>query len=202
MVPRAHGTSTMKGMEADDLLCSRNARPQKALVGRAQWKINQPPSLKRERASLDGSSWITRCGLACGKARLGAPGWAGEKAAFLRSLPQNNRARQAGCARRGRVRDPKFEVFGTSNPELRTLDRPAVLAIKHMVGRSGYMSVWNPRQGRSTAAKPQPVDYPLPEEQRLGHIERPIQSTRSSPTSRSIAILSASRAITVPARKT
>jgi hypothetical protein len=42
-------------MEADDLLCSRNARPQKALVGRAQWKINQPPSLKRERASLEES---------------------------------------------------------------------------------------------------------------------------------------------------
>jgi hypothetical protein len=38
-------------MEADDLLCSRNARPQKALVGRAQWKINQPPSLRdNERA--------------------------------------------------------------------------------------------------------------------------------------------------------
>ena len=35
-------------MEADDLLCSRNARPPKALVGRAQWKINQPPSLERE----------------------------------------------------------------------------------------------------------------------------------------------------------
>jgi hypothetical protein len=35
-------------MEADDLLCSRNARPQKALVGRAQWMIYQPPSLKRE----------------------------------------------------------------------------------------------------------------------------------------------------------
>ncbi len=33
------------GMEADDLLCSRNARPEKALVERAQWKINQPPSL-------------------------------------------------------------------------------------------------------------------------------------------------------------
>jgi hypothetical protein len=31
-------------MEADDLLCSRNARPEKALVGRAQWKIDQPPS--------------------------------------------------------------------------------------------------------------------------------------------------------------
>jgi len=42
-------------MEADDLLCSRNARPQKALVGCAQWKINQPPSLKRERASLEES---------------------------------------------------------------------------------------------------------------------------------------------------
>jgi hypothetical protein len=40
-------------MGADDLLCSRNARHQKALVGRAQWKINQPPSLKRERASLE-----------------------------------------------------------------------------------------------------------------------------------------------------
>jgi hypothetical protein len=33
-------------MEPDDLLCSRNARPPKALVGRAQWKINQPPSLR------------------------------------------------------------------------------------------------------------------------------------------------------------
>ena len=29
LVPRAHGTPTMKGMEADDLLCSRNARPKK-----------------------------------------------------------------------------------------------------------------------------------------------------------------------------
>jgi hypothetical protein len=36
-----------RGMEPDDLLCSRNARLEKALVGRAQWKINQPPSLKR-----------------------------------------------------------------------------------------------------------------------------------------------------------
>jgi hypothetical protein len=51
-------------MEADDLLCSRNAQPQKALVGRAQWKINQPPSLKKERASLEGPfKWMTvaRC---------------------------------------------------------------------------------------------------------------------------------------------
>ncbi len=38
-------------MEPDDLLCSRNARPQKALVGRAQWEIIQPPSLgDNERA--------------------------------------------------------------------------------------------------------------------------------------------------------
>ena len=38
--PPARGTD--EGMEPDDLLCSRNARPQKALVGRAQWKITQP----------------------------------------------------------------------------------------------------------------------------------------------------------------
>ena len=50
-IPRARGTE--ERMEPDDLLCSRNARPQKALVGRAQWKINQPPSLERERASLE-----------------------------------------------------------------------------------------------------------------------------------------------------
>jgi hypothetical protein len=46
---------TEEGMEPDDLLCSRNARPRKALVGRAQWKINQPPSLERSRASLEGA---------------------------------------------------------------------------------------------------------------------------------------------------
>jgi hypothetical protein len=40
-------------MEPNDLLCSRNARPQKALVERAQWKISQPPSLKRDRVSFE-----------------------------------------------------------------------------------------------------------------------------------------------------
>ena len=45
------------GMEPDDLLCSRNARPQKALVGRAQWKINQPPSLS-ETSKLGGSMYM------------------------------------------------------------------------------------------------------------------------------------------------
>ena len=34
-------------MGPDDLLCSRNARSKTPLVGRAQWKINQPPSLRR-----------------------------------------------------------------------------------------------------------------------------------------------------------
>ena len=46
-------------MEPDDLLCSRNARPQKALVVRAQWKINQPPSLRdneRGMCSFDARS--------------------------------------------------------------------------------------------------------------------------------------------------
>ena len=40
-------------MEPDDLLCSRNARSRTPLVGRAQWKLNQAPSLKREQASLE-----------------------------------------------------------------------------------------------------------------------------------------------------
>ena len=34
-------------MKPDDLLCSRNARPQKPLVGRAQWKIDQAPSREK-----------------------------------------------------------------------------------------------------------------------------------------------------------
>ena len=63
-------------MGADDLLCSRNAHDKNVLVRRAQsridqatlenevgrleqraqWKINQPPSLKESQASLEGSS--------------------------------------------------------------------------------------------------------------------------------------------------
>ena len=42
-------------MGTDDLLCSRNARPGKALVGRAQWKINQPPSPEMVTSELGGS---------------------------------------------------------------------------------------------------------------------------------------------------
>jgi hypothetical protein len=44
-----------EGMEPDDLLSSRNARSRTPLVGRAQWKISQPPSLEREQASLEGA---------------------------------------------------------------------------------------------------------------------------------------------------
>jgi hypothetical protein len=49
-------------MEPDDLLCSRNARPQKTLVGRAEWKIIQPPSPEMEKS-----------GDPCGEKRLPAP---------------------------------------------------------------------------------------------------------------------------------
>jgi hypothetical protein len=42
------------------VLCSRNAHDQNVLVRRAQEEINQPPSLKREQASLKGSFIWTR----------------------------------------------------------------------------------------------------------------------------------------------
>jgi len=41
-------------MEPDDLLCSRNARPEKALVGLAQWETMQLPGLGQRQASLAG----------------------------------------------------------------------------------------------------------------------------------------------------
>jgi len=39
-------------MEPDDLLCSRNARSENTLVGRAQWKINPPPSPERDKRKM------------------------------------------------------------------------------------------------------------------------------------------------------
>ena len=52
-------------MEPDDLLCSRNARPRKALVGRAQLSITgSHPWRGCIRASLEGSSLkggVARC---------------------------------------------------------------------------------------------------------------------------------------------
>jgi len=54
------GTASGKGMGADDLPCSRNARPEKALVERAQWKISQPPSLEKITSELGGAISIFR----------------------------------------------------------------------------------------------------------------------------------------------
>ena len=51
-------------MESDDLLCSRNARSKTPLVGRAQWKINQTPSLKEVTSELGGkkgAAWSSSC---------------------------------------------------------------------------------------------------------------------------------------------
>ncbi len=50
-------------MEPDDLLCSRNARSKTPLVGRAQWKIKQPPSLKRggERTRIGRTPTLGQC---------------------------------------------------------------------------------------------------------------------------------------------
>jgi hypothetical protein len=55
------GGDGQEGMEPDDLLCSRNARPRKALVERAQWKINQSPSLKRKTSKLGENMYVVRC---------------------------------------------------------------------------------------------------------------------------------------------
>ena len=49
---------------------------------------------------------------------------------------QDSRARLARRARRGRVRDQKFEVFGTSNPELRTLDHAFLACLALRAARS------------------------------------------------------------------
>jgi hypothetical protein len=46
---------TKEGMEADDLLCSRNARPQNALVGRAQWKDHSAPIPEERTSELGGA---------------------------------------------------------------------------------------------------------------------------------------------------
>ena len=60
LVPRTDVINTFfkgrrMGRRRVDLLCSRIAMSQTPLVGRAQWKITQPPSLKRETSKLGGS---------------------------------------------------------------------------------------------------------------------------------------------------
>jgi hypothetical protein len=64
-------------MEADDLLCSRNARSRTPLVGRAQWKINQAPSLEvtsKLGGSIEGRLDDLLC--SCNARRLRALAWA------------------------------------------------------------------------------------------------------------------------------
>jgi hypothetical protein len=50
-----------EGMEPDDLLCSRNARSRTPLVGRAQWKINQAPSLERNEQAWKEHVYRSMC---------------------------------------------------------------------------------------------------------------------------------------------
>ena len=63
-------------MGPDDLLCSRNARPGKALVGRAQWKINQPPSLRDNERAWNGSGETAACSL-CSQSTHDKKDWKG-----------------------------------------------------------------------------------------------------------------------------
>ena len=42
-------------MEADDLLCSRNARSQTPLVGRAQWETNSGHPPGEDASELEGT---------------------------------------------------------------------------------------------------------------------------------------------------
>ena len=43
-------------METVDLLCSRNARPLKALVGRAHWETNRPTFREESTSELGRST--------------------------------------------------------------------------------------------------------------------------------------------------
>ena len=108
-------------MEADDLLCSRNARSRTPLVGRAQWKINQPPSLRdNERA------WKVWCrgmrSFLC--SRSARPAKDGKGAARCHSCSQNAHDKKDGkdthvglCSRnarpeKGLVRRPHVDQHG------------------------------------------------------------------------------------------
>ena len=85
-------------MEADDLLCSRNARPQKALVGRAQWKINQPPSLKKNEQAWREHVYRSMCAV---EGSLGHSPILGERDRGKRKGPGDSL-----CSRNARSRTP------------------------------------------------------------------------------------------------
>ncbi len=98
-------------MEADDLLCSRNACPEKGLVGRAQWKINQLPSLKRERASLEGASGSSGC---VGRKPSGIPAARVWRPCALVSSSFPSQLNPADCSLlRSRPRKPKASLGGS-----------------------------------------------------------------------------------------
>jgi hypothetical protein len=46
-------------MKTDDLLCSRNARPQKALVGRAQLRIDQATLLRSSKEGREKMGYVS-----------------------------------------------------------------------------------------------------------------------------------------------
>jgi hypothetical protein len=97
-----------EGMEPDDLLCSRNARPEKALVGRAHIWITDLPSLQKW---MERRVWkfvlnakgmraeVARCPSCSQNAHIQkvlawdksaswrARGWAGENVAHSKGLP-------------------------------------------------------------------------------------------------------------------
>jgi hypothetical protein len=50
-------SSEKSGTRPVDLLCSRNARSRTPLVGRAQWEINQPPSLRGNEQAWRDHKW-------------------------------------------------------------------------------------------------------------------------------------------------
>ena len=118
-------------MGADDLLCSRNARSRTPLVGRAQWKINQPPSLERKRADWKDGTGVARCPSCSQNAHIQkvlawdksasrrAQGWAGEKVTRSKGQPRplppilekRGRGKRKGpgdslCSRNARLQTP------------------------------------------------------------------------------------------------
>ena len=126
-------------MGPDDLLCSRNARPGKALVGRAQWKIIQPPSLERnEQAwphslphlafSEDWSYFSQRSNAACGGSMRGidfVTNKSGKKTAVLIDLKRHGQLWEDfydSVVARNRTREPR-ESLDAVKDRLRRLGK-------------------------------------------------------------------------------
>ncbi len=77
-------------------LCSRNARPQKALVGRAQWGDSSGSSLGyRKRGTWKNYLWSLAAALPAEWRVLARRGWAGEKSG-LSEQPARTDSRAVG----------------------------------------------------------------------------------------------------------